>query len=178
MTITNITKTVIVFLFLLSLSGIVSGSCNIVAQPAEYSILWDYSSCENVINASVDSYTVFGFDSTSGIYVLRDLQPNQTHKFTLYNEPFGYYSSESTTLSLVKTSQDKIWDFIFEYFLIIIAIILLIIGIKIPLISLISLLISIIGAVSALIKGNFTLDMIFLILIVCSGFVFTKGMKE
>jgi hypothetical protein len=155
--------------------------CNIYAHPSEYSILWDYSSCSNVINATIDSYTIFGFEPVSGTYVLRDLQPNQTHKFMVYNEPYGYFSSTATTLNLpipVETSQDKIWDFVFEYLLVIIVICLIVIGVNIPLVALIGLVFSVIGLIDTLVKGNFMLDIIFFITLLAALFVAMEGEKK
>ena len=157
--------------------------CNIIAHPQEYSILWDYSSCENVINASIDSYSIFGFDATSGVYVLRDLQPNQTHEFTLYDNPYGYFSSKATTLNLAKpekTSQDKAWDFIYEYLFVIVVISLIVITVitRTPLIGLIAMVFSISGLGDTLSKGNFMLDVIFLVTFISAGTVTYLLLKE
>jgi uncharacterized integral membrane protein len=173
-----------VILFLLSIFLIVisiNADCNIIAYPSETSIKWDYSLCGNVINGSVDSYAIYQFVPQSGVFVLRDLQPNQTHTFMIYVQDTGYFSSESTTLEpkvIPPSGWDLIGEFFYEYLLVIVVLILLVIGIRIPFCGILAASFACIGLADTLIKGNFWLDWIFFITLLASIYVTGHGLRE
>jgi hypothetical protein len=154
-----------------------SAAINITEATSLSSINWGWNKSIAIDNISVDGYRVMLFDTNAHSFILTDLKPNETHDIRISSvNDTGYLVSK--TLPEITKSSDKIADFIFEYLLLFICIIMLVIGIRVPVISLIGLLFGFIGLISALIKGDFMLDMIFSIAVISCGLVTYIGVKR
>ena len=122
-------------------------------------IEWNFS--ETITYTIVDGQLINNFNSTTDKFILSGLEPESKHSIIVVNELGEKGENATYTLSEKTSSSEKITDFVFEYLLLFITIILLLVGFKIPICGIIGFIFSFMGLISALPKGNYLLDIIF-----------------
>jgi PKD repeat protein len=138
----------------------------------------------------VDGYKVENFDLASASFILSNLNPMEQHSLTVYNSTQDGYLLSNTTSAISgmlinatinnegSIPFNNFMAFILEYLIMFTAIALLIIGIRVPLISMIGFLFAFAGLIDTLIKGNFILDMMFIILMLACCLITYVGVKR
>lgn len=152
-------------LTILSISFIypVSAFCSdasIVAYPSSTSIKWDYSSCQNIINASVDGVLIKDFSTSNGVFVLSGLQPNESHRFSMRTVD-GLFYNDSQTIEKPLTESDKTFGYFNTYIFLIIALVFLAISAWIQMSAFMSLIFSLAGLTQSALNNDFTMILIF-----------------
>jgi len=129
-------------------------------------IKWNFDNDGNITWASLDGIRITNFDTNINSYIAYDLFPESKHTLLIYYK--GEYAVNSSyTLPIEKSSQDKIVDVIFMYIFVILAIILILIGTRVPVIAWVGCLFSIMGIVNS-ISVSFWSGFIFMC-VFCAG---------
>ena len=151
-----------------------------VTSETSHSISWNYTylTANRPIGASLDGVVIVGWKTDYIFnYTASELEPNTVHEFCIFGEATSNCVSGKTLIE-EKKSDEKVWDFMFEYVLLFMTVIFLLVGFKIPILGLVGSIFSVMGVVSALPKGNFYLDLIFAVGIFAGFTVVYLGVEK
>ena len=122
-----------------------------------------YKNTVRPTGATFDGVEIEGFDLQHNLnYTASNLEANTSHYFCIYKDL--YNCEKGTTLP---SNDQKVYDFFWQYFFFIIAIICITIGLRVPFIALAGCGFSIIGIVSV-ISVSFWAGFIFMV-VFCAG---------
>jgi hypothetical protein len=143
----------------------------------ESSITWQYNYTVFLTYASLDGVTIEGFDLKSVNYTAFNLEPESKHEFCI-NSATGRNCEIGHTSAKVLSSSDLIIDFVYQYMLVFLAIILMLIGFRIPLCSIIAFLFAFIGFLQAIQSHDFYFLMINIVVLIGSTMITYTGVKK
>jgi hypothetical protein len=129
---------------------------------SDNSIEWNFS--EPVKIVAIDGNIISDIMNNTLTYTAHELKANTKYTIQVTDLTNTIYQNTTYTLSTEKTSLDKIVDFIYTYWILIFTIMLLLVGIRIPLIAFIGFLVGFSGLLITLQEANFIKDLMYLIL--------------
>jgi hypothetical protein len=131
-------------------------------------IVWQWDSHITLTSLSIDGYTINNADKISGEFILSDIPANEQHTIRIYSvDDSGF----NTTTTLPSNSViDKTLNVLFGYLFFIIAIVLILIGTRVPFIAWVGVMFSIFGIVD-MIEINFWSSFVFMCVFVAGVFV-------
>lgn len=142
------------------------------------SITWNWSSPNNITSLSIDGSLIKDVDNSTNLIIINNLQTYTPHVIKIKFDNNDTGENTTYTLPLDKTSAEKVQDFIWEYLLLFVAIILCIIGIIVPVVGMIGFIFALMFLIQIAPTGNIYLDlMAFALMITCSCVTYV-GVKK
>jgi hypothetical protein len=142
------------------------------------SITWNWSHEGNITSLAVDGSIISNLDNTTSLIVVNNLQPYTPHVIKVKFDNNDTGENTTYTSSLDKSSAEKTQDFIWEYILLFVAIILCVVGIIVPVVGMIGFIFALMFLLQVYSIGNIYLDlMAFALMIACSCITYV-GVKK
>jgi hypothetical protein len=148
-----------------------------ITEITDSSISWhyDYLTANRPQGATLDGVIISDFKTDYVYnYTATGLKPKTTHEFCI----FGAVTSNCLSGTTLENSGDNIVNFFWEYLFIFIAILLTLGAIKIPLCGIVAEIFALTGMLSALPKGNFYLDLMFVAVVCGAGLITYIGVRK
>lgn len=133
------------------------------------SIEWNWTDSANITSLSIDGSLISTVDNTTSLVVINNLQPITPHIIKIKFDNGDSGTNQTLTLGIPLSSADKTQDFIWQYLLLFVAIILCVVGIIVPVVGMIGFLFALLFLIQVAPSGNIYLDlMAFSLMVTCS----------
>jgi hypothetical protein len=138
-------------------------------------IEWNISGAQNISYISLDGLLIKNFDNSSNTFIADQLDSNSLHYIKVVDE--NYIVGENKTFT-TNSNSNKFMEVIMKYLMLFIALILMLLGIRLPIVSTIGIIFSLLNLIVVLKSGDFFLDMMFFCCFVGSTCVTYIGVKR